>query len=150
MILLSYIITNLFNYYVLQCFCFLKKNLNASSTPPLFGASPRQGKNVKTFRWDHNRPQRQNLFMTFKIWCPCMAINASVRHSERRVYPRYHTVDPMLLPSGKPFKCHEEVSSLQPMFSPKRLDTFPHVMTGESSEGLDAFGFFFNTLLIVQ
>ena len=29
------------------------------------------------------------------------------------------TVDPMLLPSGNPFKCHEEVlSSLQPMIPP--------------------------------
>ena len=37
-----------------------------------------------------------------------------------------HTVDPMLLPSGNPFKCHEEVLYLQPMIPPtKRFDTFP-------------------------
>ena len=99
----------------------------------------------KTFRLDHTRLQRQYLFMAFEIWCPCTAINVSVRHNERSVYPRYYTVDPMLLPSGNPFKCHEEVSSLQPtMFPPKRFDTLSHdVMTGEFSEGLDAFGFFF-------
>ena len=35
-------------------------------------------------------------------------------------------VDPMLLPSGNPFKCHEaEVWSLQPMIPPKRFDIFP-------------------------
>ena len=31
----------------------------------------------------------------------------------------------MLLQSGNPFKCHEEVLSLQPMVPPKRFDTFP-------------------------
>ena len=35
---------------------------------------------------------------------------------------RNYTVDPMLLPSGNPFKCHEEVLSLQPMFPPKPFD----------------------------
>ena len=30
----------------------------------------------------------------------------------------------MLLPSGNPFKCHEEVLYLQPMIPPKRLDIF--------------------------
>ena len=37
---------------------------------------------------------------------------------------RHDTVDPMLLPSGNPFKCHEEVLSLQPMIPPKRFDIF--------------------------
>ena len=37
-----------------------------------------------------------------------------------------HTVDPMLLPSGNPFKCHEEVLYyLQPMIPPKRFDIPP-------------------------
>ena len=49
--------------------------------------------------------------------------------------------DPMLLPSVNPFKCHEEVLSLQPIIPPKRFDIFP--LTGECSEGLDAFIFFF-------
>ena len=30
----------------------------------------------------------------------------------------------MLLPSGNPIKCHEEVLSLQPMIPPKRFDIF--------------------------
>ena len=48
----------------------------------------------------------------------------------------------MLLPSGNPFKCHEEVLSLQPMISPKHFDiVFP--LTEGSSEGPDAFRFFF-------
>ena len=39
--------------------------------------------------------------------------------------PRYYTVDPMLLPSGNPFKCHEKVLYfLQPMIPPKRFDIF--------------------------
>ena len=38
-----------------------------------------------------------------------------------------YTVDPMLLPSGNPFKCHEDVLSLQPMILPKRFDIFPPV-----------------------
>ena len=32
--------------------------------------------------------------------------------------PRHDTVDPMLLPLGNPFKCHEDVLSLQPMIPP--------------------------------
>ena len=35
------------------------------------------------------------------------------------------TVDPMLLPSGNPFKCHEEVLYLQPMIPPKHFDISP-------------------------
>ena len=31
----------------------------------------------------------------------------------------------MLLPSGNPFKCHEEVLYLQHMIPPKRFDIFP-------------------------
>ena len=37
---------------------------------------------------------------------------------------RYYTVDPMLLPSGDPFKYPEEVLYLQPMIPPKRFDIF--------------------------
>ena len=54
-----------------------------------------------------------------------MAMNVSVQYNERWVSPRYYTVDPMLLPSGNPIKCHEEVLSLQPMIPPKRFDIFP-------------------------
>ena len=41
-----------------------------------------------------------------------MAINVSVQYNGgllSDIY--YYTVDPMLLPSGNPFKCHEEVLS---------------------------------------
>ena len=53
-----------------------------------------------------------------------MAIDVSVQHNGR-VYPRNDTADPMLLPSGNPFECHEEVLNLQPMIPPKRFDIFP-------------------------
>ena len=44
-------------------------------------------------------------------------------------------------------KCsHDEVLSLQPMIPPKRFDIFPP-LTGERSEGLDAFIFFFKNRL---
>ena len=39
--------------------------------------------------------------------------------------PRHYTVDPMLLPSGNPFKCHEEVLYFQLLIPPKRFDIFP-------------------------
>ena len=48
------------------------------------------------------------------------------------------TVDPMLLPSGNPIICHEEVLPSQPMFPPKRFClVFP--LSGGCSEGLGAF-----------
>ena len=53
-----------------------------------------------------------------------MAINVSVKHNGGFL-PDITTVDPMLLPSGNPFKCHEEVLYLQPMIPPKRFDVFP-------------------------
>ena len=69
-----------------------------------------------------------------------MAVNASVTVG---FSPTLCTVDPMLLPSGNPFQCHEEVWSLQPiMIPPKRFDIF-FPLTGGCSEGLDAFIFFF-------
>ena len=36
----------------------------------------------------------------------------------------------MLLPSGNPFKCHEEILSLQPMIPPKRFDFFSLLDSG--------------------
>ena len=50
---------------------------------------------------------------------------------------KVNNVDPMLLPSENPFKCHE-VLYLQPMIPPKRFDVSPP-LTGGCSEGLDAF-----------
>ena len=37
----------------------------------------------------------------------------------------HYTVDPMLLPSGNPFKCDEEVLYFQLLIPPKRFDIFP-------------------------
>ena len=48
----------------------------------------------------------------------------------------------MLLPSGNPFKCHEEVLYFQLLIPPKRFDIFSP-LTGGCSEGLGAFRFFF-------
>ena len=52
-----------------------------------------------------------------------MAINVSVQHNGG-LLPGHYTVDPMLLPSVNPFKCHEEVLYLQSMIPPKRFDVF--------------------------
>ena len=68
-----------------------------------------------------------NVFVLVFVWCsPCMAFNnnVSVQHDGAWVSPRYYTVDPMLLPSENPFKCHEEVLYLQPMILSKRFDIF--------------------------
>ena len=52
-----------------------------------------------------------------------MAINLSVQHNGGFLPDIIcYTVYPMLLPSGNPFKCHEEVLSLQPLISSKRFD----------------------------
>ena len=53
----------------------------------------------------------------------------------------------MLLPSGNPFKCHEEVLYFQLLIPPKRFDIF-FPLTGGCSEGLGAFRFFFKLLLL--
>ena len=44
-------------------------------------------------------------------------------HTHTHTY--IHTVDPMLLPSGNPFKYHEEILSLRPMIPPKRFEISP-------------------------
>ena len=62
-----------------------------------------------------------------------MAIYVSVQHNGGFLpgislydHTYIHTVDPMLLPSGELFKCHEDVLFLQPMIPPsKRFDIFP-------------------------
>ena len=70
------------------------------------------------------------------FWCPCMAIYVSVQYNDG-LLPDV-TFDPMLFPSGNPFKCHEEISYLQPFVPPKRFDIFSP-LTGGCSEGLGAF-----------
>ena len=52
----------------------------------------------------------------------------------------------MLLPSGNPFKCHEEVLYFQLLIPPKRFDIF-FPLTGGCSEGLGAFRFFFKNIM---
>ena len=49
-----------------------------------------------------------------------MAVNVSVQYNGG-LYP---DIIPLTLPSGNPFKCHEDVLSLQSMIPPKRLDIF--------------------------
>ena len=53
------------------------------------------------------------LFLLF-VWCPCIAINVSVQYNGGLLPDIILAVDPMLLPSGNPFECHEEVLYLQP------------------------------------
>ena len=61
----------------------------------------------------------------------------------------YCTVDPMLLPSGNPIKCHEEILSWQPNVVLFRFDNFS--LSGGTSEGfLDAFRFFFQNKKLKQ
>ena len=47
-----------------------------------------------------------------------MVTNVSVQHNEGFLPGINYTVDPTLLPSGNPFKCHVEVLYLQPMIPP--------------------------------
>ena len=54
-----------------------------------------------------------------------MAISVSVQHTREFLPDINYTVDPMLIPSGNPFQCHEEVLSSQPMIPPKRFDISP-------------------------
>ena len=78
-----------------------------------------------------------SLFILYFFSCPCMAINVSVQY-KRWASPRHNTVNPMLFPSGNPFKCHEEILYLQPMMPSKLFDIFSP-LTGGCSEGLGAF-----------
>ena len=59
-----------------------------------------------------------------------MAIHVSVQHTNEFLPDINYTVDPMLIPSGNPFKCHEEVLSLQPMIPPNVLTLFPPLTGG--------------------
>ena len=69
-----------------------------------------------------------------------MAVNviSSVQYKGGLLPDIILSVDPMLLPPGNPFKCHEEVFYFQPMIPPKRFDIFSP-LTGWCSEGLGAF-----------
>ena len=52
-----------------------------------------------------------------------MAINVNVQYNGG-LLPDMILFDPLLFPSGNPFKCHEEVLYLQPLIPPKRFDIF--------------------------
>ena len=57
-----------------------------------------------------------------------MAINVSVQYNGGLLPDIVLLTQSMLLPSENPFKCLEEVLSLQPMIPPtKRFDIFPPV-----------------------
>ena len=58
------------------------------------------------------------------FWCPCIAINVNVQY-HGGLLPDMILLTQLLLPSGNPFKCHEEVLYLQPVIPPKRFDIFP-------------------------
>ena len=56
----------------------------------------------------------------------CIAINVGVQHNgEFLPGIIVYCCDPMLLPSGNPFKCHEEILYFQPMIPPKRYEIPP-------------------------
>ena len=62
------------------------------------------------------------VFVLFLLsfWCPWMAIDVSIQYDGGLLPDIIYTVDPMVSPSGNPFKCHEEVLYLQPLIPPKR------------------------------
>ena len=65
------------------------------------------------------------LFCLPFCWCPCMAINVvSVQYDGGFLPDIILLTQSMLLPSGNPFKCHEEVLYFQLLIPPKRFDIF--------------------------
>ena len=54
-----------------------------------------------------------------------MAINISVQYNGGFLSDIILLTQSMLLPSGNPFKCHEEVLYFQLLIPPKRFDIFP-------------------------
>ena len=65
------------------------------------------------------------MFLLKFFLCPCIAINVILQYNGGLLLDIINTVNPMLLPSGNPSKCHEEVLSLQPMMPRKRFDIVP-------------------------
>ena len=52
-----------------------------------------------------------SVLFLMSVWCPCISINVVNVQYNGGLLPDIIlllTVDPMLLPSGNPFKCHEE------------------------------------------
>ena len=76
------------------------------------------------------------LFLLYFCYYPCMTINVSIQYNGGLLPDIILLTQSMLFPSSvNPFKCHEEVSYLQPFIPPKRF--FP--LTRGCSEGLGAF-----------
>ena len=69
-----------------------------------------------------------------------MVINVSVQYKGGLLPDIYYTVNPMLLSSGNPMKCHEEVLPWQLVLPP----TINNLMG--CSEDLDAFRFLFKQI----
>ena len=60
------------------------------------------------------------------LFCFCLvSLDGDQSNNVSLFSPRHYTVDPMLLPSGNPFKSREEVLYLQAMIPPKRFDIYP-------------------------
>ena len=64
------------------------------------------------------------IIMLLHVVCTVLSSSIGTVVQYNGGFLRHDTVDPMLLPSGNSFKCHEEVLSLQPMIPPKRFDIF--------------------------
>ena len=87
--------------------------------------------------WEDNTHIHNGFVFVF-VWCPCMAIDVSVPHNGGFL-PGINTVDPVLLPSGKPSKCHGVALYLQPMIPPKRFDIFFPLAEGCSARCIQIF-----------
>ena len=64
------------------------------------------------------------LFLLF-VWCPFMPFNVSVQYNGGFLPDIILLTQSMLLPSGNPFKYHEEVLYFQPRIPPKLFGIFP-------------------------
>ena len=69
-----------------------------------------------------------------------MAINVSVQHNGGLLPNIVLSVDPRLLPSGNPFKCHVVALSLQPMKQ--------YIITTMFDDVLHCFCFVFDVFLV--
>ena len=61
-----------------------------------------------------------SVLFLLSFWCSCMAINVSIQYIGGLLLDIV-SVDPILSPSGNPFKGHEEVMYLQPLIPLKRF-----------------------------
>ena len=71
-------------------------------------------------QWKRNKFVDEGNILQYVI-----SINVSVQYDGGVLPDIILAVDPMLLPSGNPFKCHEEVLYFQLLIPPERFDIFP-------------------------